>query len=260
VTLHDDQKEVEHGFASVVPRAAGGVSVVWLDGREMDEASESGDMTLRYAEVDSNGKVKSSVVADPRVCDCCATAATMTSNGMVVAYRDRSVDETRDISVVRKSEKGWSSPVDLHRDGWMIKGCPVNGPQLDALGSRVVAAWFTAADERPRVNVAFSSDGGAHFGKVFVVDLGHAEGRVEVVQTDQQSAIVFWMEKIGAGVSVMSRRVWSSGKQGEATAIGSLSASRSSGFPRAVRIGKSVYVAWTDDVAKRIRLAALRLD
>ena len=39
-------------------------------------------------------------------------------------------EEVRDIYVTRNINDGWESPVSVHDDGWVIYGCPVNGPKV----------------------------------------------------------------------------------------------------------------------------------
>lgn len=168
IKLHDDVTETEHGFASLLPHASGAtVSAVWLDGREMsghghgDEGE--GSMTLRYATTDARRGIQSGALLDERTCECCTTDMAMTSAGPIVVYRDRSSDEVRDIAVVRKTASGWTKPRVIHADGWKIAGCPVNGPQVDAKGRQVVVAWFTAPEDKGRVNIAFSDNAGESF-------------------------------------------------------------------------------------------------
>ena len=60
-----------------------------------------GNMALRAATFDSTGKFLKESVVDPRVCECCPTAAAETSDGVIVAYRNRSAGEVRDIYVAR---------------------------------------------------------------------------------------------------------------------------------------------------------------
>jgi hypothetical protein len=138
-------------------------------------------MTLRSALIAPDGQVSHPFEIDDRVCECCPTAAVRTADGVLVAYRDRSENEVRNIGLTRFDGDEWSDPYLLHDDGWQINGCPVNGPALAADGNRVAAAWFTAPNSRPRVQVAFSDDGGRQFGEPLVVDAdGVAINRLSV--------------------------------------------------------------------------------
>jgi hypothetical protein len=211
------------GFVSLT--ASG--EYVWLDGRILPGGKEGeGDMQLRHRDA----------LLDARVCDCCQTAMAMTSEGPLVAYRDRSASEVRDISYVRRTAKGWSQPKTLSADGWQINGCPVNGPQLDAQGKRVVAVWFTAANNEPRVQVTFSNDAGASFGKPIRIDLGKTTGRADVALRADGSAIVTWIE---AG-ALHARTVAVDGKLGEPMRIGPVG-----GFPRLAVSKENVAVVWS---------------
>ena len=251
--LHSDGKEAEHGFVSLVPLPGGGVGAVWLDGREMTEGHDSkGAMALRYAELDAALKVKNETVLDARVCECCTTAMTMTSAGPLVAYRDRSADEIRDIGFARRVNGKWSQPKLVHADGWKIPGCPVNGPQLASRGTLVAIAWFTAPDNKAQVNAAFSRDGGAAFGKPVRIDSGtNVVGRVDVLLLADESALVSWIEND----AIMLRRVYANGRMEAPVKFAATTSARAAGFPRGAIVGKTAFFAWTDATAKQIRLA-----
>lgn len=110
---HDDNTETEHGFVSLVALPEGEFGAIWLDGRQM--AQHDGPMSLRYARVDSDGKLKDESLIDSKVCDCCQTAMVRCSDGsLVVAYRDRSDEELRDISILRYKDSKWTKPVSIH--------------------------------------------------------------------------------------------------------------------------------------------------
>ena len=259
--LNRDGKQAEHGFVTLAALPAGGVGATWLDGRNMkaggDHEHDAGDMTIRYATVTANGTVAADVALDPRTCECCTTGMAISARGPVIAYRDRTADEVRDVSYVTKTAKGWTSPRLVHADGWKINGCPVNGPQVDARGQRVVTAWFTAADERQRVYVAFSDDGGATFAKPVVVDDGKPAGRVDVLLLDADTAFVTWLEQTAAGAEIRARRVPRTGKPPTSMKIADSATARAAGFARIARSGNEVWFAWTEQSAtsKRIHLA-----
>jgi hypothetical protein len=251
--VNRDGRQGEHGFASVLPLPRGGVGVAWLDGRTKE-------MTIRYATVDAKGRITSDEQLDARACECCATGMAMTARGPVVAYRDRSADEIRDIAIARRGANGWTAPRALHDDRWKINGCPVNGPQFDAIGDRVVAAWFTAANGQNRALVAFSPDGGTTFGKPVTIDDGKPAGRVDVVLLDDNTALVTWLEQTGTTAEIRARRVTRNGPTQPSIRIAESSTARAAGFPRIARHGRDVYIAWTEQTAegKRVRVARER--
>jgi hypothetical protein len=262
--LNRDGKEAEHGFVSLSALAGGGIAATWLDGRNMSgghgDESDAGDMSLRYATVDANGTIASDFELDGRTCECCTTGMAIAASGPVIAYRDRTADEVRDISVVRKTSSGWTRPQPLHKDGWKIAGCPVNGPQVDARSNGVVVAWFTAARDVGRAYVAFSADGGSTFGNPLQIDDGKPAGRLDVVMLDDDAALVTWLEQTTAGAEIRARRVTRAGKPDNAVKIADSTTARAAGFPRIARTGNDVFLAWTEHNAttKRIHVARIR--
>lgn len=258
--LHSDRSPTEHGFVSWVQEPEG-LRAFWLDGRKM---ADNGPMTLRTAHVEAEPSQEEQV--DPLVCECCQTAAAVTANGPVVVYRDRSDKEIRDIFIVRKTAQGWSRPAPVHADNWEINGCPVNGPAVDAAGRHLAVAWFTGAPPGPRVQVAFSEDGGATFSAPVVVDDKDPLGRVDLVLAPSGDALVSWLATQGQtaqGASVQLRRVSAKGTVGVAIPLGEVSAARASGFPRLAIAGDRLHVAWVETGANqgpsRIRVGSLPL-
>jgi hypothetical protein len=215
-------------------------------------------MTLRAAVLDRDGTLHDEALLDPRVCDCCPTDAVRLADGtLVVVYRDRSEEEIRDISVLRRNGGVWSEPMPVHDDNWKIPGCPVNGPAADGRGRKVVVAWFTSdAEDRGHVRAAFSDDGGVTFGAPVPVDDGHPLGRVDCALMNDGTALVSWMEDAGSeGLAMIRlRRVTESGT-GPAVVIAPTSASRGSGFPVMARLGSEVFLAWTDLDARQVQTA-----
>lgn len=248
--LHDDQKKAEHGFASILPYG-NDFFITWLDGRNTSESVDGhgGSMTLRAAIVNKAGQKLEEWQLDHRICDCCQTTAAITSNGPIVVYRDRSEDEVRDMSIARYVDGAWTSPVTIHDDNWLIKGCPVNGPKASVIGNTVVVGWFTASDGDRRVNLAFSNDGGATFTDPIRVDQGSAIGRVDVEMLNKNEAIISWMED----GNIVAAKVDSDGQIVKRYYLTSSSDSRSSGFPQIAVSKDSMVVAWTDSQLQKVR-------
>lgn len=264
VVPHRDGTQTEHGFVSMTAWAPRTMGLVWLDGRKTAGASHDGhdssraEMALLHSTLDAEGRLGPEAVLDQRVCDCCQTDAAVADGATVVVYRDRSDGEVRDISVVRFSGGRWSEPRKLARDGWEINGCPVNGPAIAAAGRQVAVAWFTAADEKPRVSVAFSADAGETFGPPVGVDGGRPLGRVDVVFLAEGVALVSWLEQGPKGAELRVQRMSPRGRIGEALSVADSSSARSSGFPRMVGSGAEVILAWRDAASPpRVRTAIL---
>ncbi|MEZ4944684.1 MAG: exo-alpha-sialidase [Cyclobacteriaceae bacterium] len=263
--IHDDGKQAEHGFVTMVPYQEN-LFVSWLDGRntvmEGMENMESdahgghhGAMSLRGAIIDYNGNKIDEWELDNKTCDCCQTGATITDNGPIVVYRDRSDEEIRDISIVRLVNGEWTAPQTIFPDNWKIAGCPVNGPRVEAIGNTLAIAWFTASKEVAKVNIIFSMDGGATFEKPIRIDEGKAIGRVDLVMLDKDNAMVSWME----GTDIKAVKVNRDGSKGTPVVIATSSDSRSSGFPQMTKSGNNLVFAWTDDAEKKVKVASIEL-
>ncbi|MCY4400492.1 MAG: hypothetical protein OXE96_14305 [Gemmatimonadetes bacterium] len=277
-TPHDDGTPTEHGFVSVF-RAGDGIMATWLDGRAMVEPE--GPMTVRARMLPGSVPAGSSatafasgqpgasghvagpeIVVDERSCECCQTDAVLAGAVPVIAFRDRAEGEVRDIHVSRLLDTGWTESKPVHRDGWVIGGCPVNGPSMAARDEQVAVAWFTAPDGEAMVNLAFSADAAASFGPPLRVDAGQPLGRVDVVLLDDESALVTWLERSGDGAAILSRRALADGSVGEARRLADTEAVRAAGFPRIARLGPDrLMLAWTDPAGGgRVRVSVLPLE
>lgn len=249
---HTDGIAAEHGFVSMLPMPNDRILATWLDGRNSKgvhnnegEHGHGGAMTLRTAEFDRSGHLFEEAELDSRVCDCCQTDAALTENGPIVVYRDRSEAEVRDIAVIRKVAGHWMAPQLLYADNWEIKGCPVNGPAIAARGQSVAIAWYTAAENQPRVQMVLSEDGGDTFSNPFRVDDGAPIGRVDVVLTDEGLAVVSWLEEVEAGGEIRLAKIGAQGKLGNSLMATTTGVSRQSGFPVMDHLGEHLLLAWT---------------
>lgn len=259
---HRDGAAAEHGFVSLVPEMLGGATCIWLDGREYEGKEEGApgvQMQLRAATLLPNGEWSDETVLDPRVCDCCQTTAVQTARGVLVAYRDRSDQEIRDISLVRRDGGTWSAPYSLSNEGWEIKGCPVNGPALSAQGDRVAAAWFTMARDSAQVRMAFSDNGGTSFSRPVRVDEGGTSGRVDVLVLPNGDALVLWLAANAQGkAEIRARRVRADLQLDPSFVVAETSAERASGFPHVVQSQGVLYFAWTEaGEPSNVRMAML---
>jgi len=256
--LNEDTVKAEHGFVSIIPYNDQ-FFVTWLDGRKTASEEEHsghghhGEMTLRAALIDKNGNKANEWELDGKVCDCCQTTAAITNTGPVVAYRDRSDKEIRDMSIVRFINGAWTEPKTIYADNWEIKGCPVNGPRADAINNNLAVAWFSMKDKRAEVKLAFSNDGGNTFNKPIQIDEGNPIGRVDVAMVDSTRAMVTWME----GSSIKAVQVQVNGTKEPSMMIALSSDKRSGGFPQMTKSGNKLFFAWTDDKAKTIRVAQM---
>lgn len=253
---HHDGTKSEHGFASLFP-LGDGVGAVWLDGRNMKSAAghdehggDGGVMTVHFGQFDKDFKQVAESVVDARVCECCPTAATVTSEGVIAAFRDRSATEIRDIYTSRLVNGKWSEPAAVHADGWKIAACPVNGPALSANGRNVAASWFTVKGEQGQAFLAFSADAGKTYGAPIRIDDGGSLGRVDVALVpDGSAAVATWIEFADQRSQFRARRIDRNGTRSEPVTIAGLAAGRASGYPRMALNGRELVFAWTESGA-----------
>ena len=264
MTPHHDGTQTEHGFASLFQMPGAGLGVVWLDGRNMKGGHEghgSGSMTLRFATFDKNWKQTADAELDDRVCECCPTTVAVTSDGPIVAYRNRSPEEVRDIYVTRLENGKWSTPAAVHADGWTVPACPVNGPALSARGRQVALAWFNAKDDKPKAFAALSSDGGRSFGPPVRLDDDATLGRVDVEVLADGSALAAYMEFTGQQAQFRVRRIGADGSRSAPVTIAGIVGNRSSGYPRMALNGDELVFAWTERAgnASQVKTATSKL-
>jgi len=256
VTPHHDGTKTQHGFASIYPSSSpftGGFGLLWLDGRAT--AGESGSMMLRAAQFDAKGVQRGETQIDARVCDCCPLATAVTSEGPIAVYRDRSADEIRDIAVSRLVDGKWTPPRTVHRDGWKIEGCPVNGPSVSAEGARVAVAWFTGVGGNGRAWAAFSTDAGRTFGTPVRVDGGAATGRVQIRVLNDGSAAVSWIESVESRSQLQLRRINPNGIRTTSIVIAE---GMGSSHPRLARDGDGLILAWVENTRGSTRVRTAR--
>lgn len=260
---HTDNTPTEHGFVTILPNEDSTFTLAWLDGRHTSGGGHDGHgsnsaMTLRTAVMDMQGQLSKEAELDARVCDCCQTTGVLTAKGPLFIYRDRSVDEVRDMAYVSKLDSVWSIPKLVAEDNWNIEGCPVNGPRAATLGETVATAWYTAALNRPKVKVAFKVE--ADFEEPILVDDTSPIGRVDIVMKNAETAIVSWLDG-GANPAIKYREVKRNGSMSAVYVLQHTSDERGSGFPQMEIWNNVLYFAWTEmGEVDHIRLKKVPLD
>ena len=257
VVPHKDRTPVQHGFVHIRPTSSTGVQMIWLDGGRADLSapSASNPIALLSANVESSGEVIARSVLDGHVCSCCQPTVKTTEHGWLAAYRDRSPGEVRDIATIAEDGRGVHSRTTLD-DGWVINGCPLNGPALSVRESRAALAWFTAAGDQPQVRLAVSRDGGQTFEAPQDVATGAPLGQVGAVLLEDDSVLVSWLEFTGAEMELRVRQV--AATTGEPTpAHVVLRSPTTIAAPQMICSDGQVYLAWEYFGANRVELARL---
>ncbi len=238
----------EHGFVSI---SIGDKKhdLVWLDGREMlmeHGNNEYGQMNLYHREFTNNGELGSEYLIDPKVCECCPTSSVLFEDTLVVAYRDRSDEEIRDIYIARKTGDTWEPSYPVHNDGWKIAGCPVNGPMLSIRSNQIAIAWYTAANDKAKVYVAYSDDLGKTFSNPIRVDNGMPLGRVDLEWINDDEVLVSWIESSELSSNIVVRKVKNDLTIREGIVVAEVSKGRISGYPQMEILKDQILFAWTE--------------
>jgi hypothetical protein len=267
--VHEDGTPTEHGFATLWAQADGRLGIAWLDGRHTGGGGHGGHdghgagggmMTLRAASFDAGGKHAEREI-DASTCDCCQTDSVATDEGVLLAYRDRSAGEVRDIAVARFDGRQWHAPVTVHADRWVMPACPVNGPAIAARGRQAWVAWYTAPGGTPAIRLARSDDGGRHFTGMKELARGEAQqGRLDLA-ADARGVWVAWVEEQGGAQSLWLAR-FDHGLASESLRVKVADIAgrgRATGFPRLRLRDGQAWLAWTEVVAGVPRLRGARV-
>lgn len=134
-------------FSGICRLGDGEIGIGWL-GTAGNDDEEMG-RPVQFARSDKAGGFESPVLVDPGACECCRVAVGSGKNGQViVAYRDLLPGNVRDISVAVSNNGGRSFgiPADFSGDGWVIEGCPHNGPSVATGNGDPVIAWYSGGN------------------------------------------------------------------------------------------------------------------
>ena len=257
--VNDDSTASEHGFAALWPRGADGIGIAWLDGRE--QGGEAAAMQLRANQFDLDLQRGSDALVDARSCDCCQTDVAVGATGPLLAYRDRSDEDVRDIAVARLQGDAWGAPKTVHADGWKTAACPVNGPAIAADGNAAVVAWYSEAGGTPAVRIARSGDAGDRFAAPVQVDAGKPVlGRVDVA-LDAGQAWVAWLREDEKGqVLMLARYAPDLSKRLQSIEVARLQGrGLATGVPKLAVDAGGAWLAWTDVVDGAARLQGARI-
>jgi hypothetical protein len=252
--VNKDKSEVEHGLVSMVASGNGEASLFWLETPQ----GEDGPGYLMHSVVNAAGQAIKEERLESDVCNCCPTAVVRTAKGLLVAYRDRTKDDIRDIAVLRFENGKWSQAKNVHADGWKLNACPTNAAAISARGDRVALSWYSGAQDHPRVQVVFSTDGGSTFSKPVVVSTGHAYGYTSVALAEDGTAFVSWLQQgEGNAARVLSRAVSSNGATGPVAQVAE-GGRMALGYPRVLSAGSETWIAWGDPKGSKIQTALLK--
>ena len=261
--LNTDGVKAEHGFVSMIPNNSSGFYVTWLDGRNtVSKTKETHHkaMTIRFAEITNTGEIINETELDATTCDCCQTSIALSSEGPIVVYRNRSEDEIRDIYITKYRNGIWEQPVPVFNDGWEINGCPVNGPKVVVNKTTTAVAWFTAADDNPKVNLSFSLSDKDEFNLPIQLNDLDAIGRVDVAFLNSKEVIVSYIEFDDNATYLKVKKVSVEGEVSKAFIISVIDSGRDTGVPQLEVMDNVVYLVWTNVVDGKNQLKSVKFN
>ena len=224
--------EGSRGWESVAVDAAGRVSVLWLDHRDLiaadgahqhSAASASGatpapmvmpkgDPTeraalsqLMFASLPAGAGRATTLSVARSVCYCCKTALAVAGDAVYAAWRHVYPSGERDIAFTMSTNRGrtFATPLRVSDDHWKLDGCPDNGPAMAIDASRRAhVVWPTTAEGQNAtakdamalsIYYAVSRDGKSFTPRTRVPTRGPAS-HPQIVMLPNGASLVAWDE------------------------------------------------------------------
>ena len=169
----------DRGWPSLAVGPGGATHAIWLDhrglaadraagasheghqaGAKHDGAAMAQKSGLYYAQASGSRPVEREVAKG--VCYCCKTTLAVGPTGQVyAAWRHVYPGNLRDMAftVSRDGGKSFAAPVRISEDGWVISGCPDDGPAMSVDGQGTVhVVWPTVVGgDNPEGAIFYSS-------------------------------------------------------------------------------------------------------
>lgn len=147
--LHaDTMPGKSHSFTAIARLGDGEIGACWLDAKPNPKLH---GRPVHFAKTNGNNSFENELVIDSIACECCRIAISGSSNGKVsVVFRDIINDSIRDMSIITSPDNGkrFSKAVPYSHDGWVINGCPHNGPALAVADDKIYSTWFTGGPQK----------------------------------------------------------------------------------------------------------------
>jgi hypothetical protein len=176
-----------------------------------------------------------------------------------VVFRNVYPENLRDMSIARSHDRGqtFSGPIRIHEDGWVIDGCPHNGPAIDTdADGNVHLTWYTGKEEGYGVYYAVSSDRGDSFTTPMHLNNGMEASpvRATLIAQNKTAAILACEATTGTG-SQIYLLTSDRGRPGQFQRD-----SLSTGvYPVMAKQNSLIAIAWLDGDAVRVTVRTLHL-
>ncbi len=105
-------------------------------------------------------------------------------------------------SLHRNQEGAWSEPRAVGRERWLASAGARTFLSLSSFAPRATVAWYTEADQEPRILVSQTPDAGQRWTAAMRADIGRPEGRLSQVTLSDGSILLCWLELPGDDASL----------------------------------------------------------
>jgi len=247
--------------AHIAPLPDGRMAAFWSDARNHNKPK--GTQYLMGTVMNKDGGVDTNFAVDDDICSCCQLLPTRYQDKLYVIYRDRLPGDVRDIAVVPWPGIKAAQPLRVHKDNWVLPGCPGQNVGSSASANRLGVAWFTAVGGKGKVQAAFAENPETGFGEPVNLDPKHKpQGEVKMVMLDDNRAAVHWIRKTKNGPELELAVVSTDGKLLAESSLNKpdwKSKFEWPNLPVFTKAGDKTYFSWLDTQTGRIRLVKIDL-
>lgn len=272
------------GWASMALDSSGRILVSWLDHRDTAESAHTGmehsgrrevrpkeDPAVR-AQLSALWVSRLDDVSEPQilargVCYCCKTSLvsvpSVPSGALHAAWRHVYQGNERDIGFTTSRDGGrtFSEPLRVHRDGWVIDGCPEDGPSLAAAPSgQVHIVWPTiqtiAGASKAAIFYA-SGDAKGGFSAPQAIPAAGVGRHPVLTATSNGFLVAAWDEGRDGRRAIACGR-WRTGGDPASMAVGRFDLERGV-YPALAALGAGAVIAWTGGPPEASYVAVARV-
>lgn len=147
--LHKDTAAGKsHSFAAVTRLGDGEIGACWLD---VPLYGEGNGRSVKFSKTNPANRFGHETILDSVACECCRIAICSNEKGKIaIAFRDIINDSIRDVSMITSADNGnnFTPAIPFSKDGWVMYGCPHNGPSISIDEKNIYATWFTGGPQK----------------------------------------------------------------------------------------------------------------
>lgn len=163
----DPTGKANQSFYTLNVSPKGHVYAAWLDGRDRNAGRPGTSDVYLARSTDKGATFEKPIRVSLDVCPCCRPSIAFSGELTHVSWRGVLEGNVRDMFVATSADAGatWSKPARVAEDNWVLNGCPHSGAAMASIGKRLFIAWHTVREEKNRLYLSYSDDGGATFAR-----------------------------------------------------------------------------------------------